>query len=280
MPFLRKNHNNEEDIMLIIAERINATRGSIKDAILSKDAELIKKEARAQDEAGADYIDVNSGADPSGEKEYMEWLVEVVQDATEKPLCIDSASPEVIEAGIRGHRNGRPMINSITMETGKHEAILPMVKEHNALLVALAMDDRGIPKTPDDRLEVVQKIVEAVGKHDIPLSDVYIDPLIMALSADSTSGTLVMELIQKVKSRWPDLMTTCGLSNISFGLPLRHLVNRTFVAMLMACGMDSAIVDPTDKKMMTTIYAAEALRGRDEFCMNYLKAFRAKKLVE
>ncbi len=264
--------------MLIIAERINATRKPIKEAILGRDAGLIREEARKQDEAGAGYIDVNSGADPAGEKEYMEWMVDVVQDATQKPLCIDSANPAVIEAGLKRHRNGKPMVNSITMEKGKHEAILPLVKDHNALLVALAMDDQGIPRTADDRLRVVEKIAEAAGGHGIPLSEVYIDPLIMALSADPGAGTLVMDLLRRIKTGWPDLKTTCGLSNISFGLPQRHLVNRTFVTMLMACGLDSAIIDPLDKKIMAAIAAARALRGEDEFCMNYIKWFREGKL--
>lgn len=264
--------------MIIIAERINATRKDIKEAILNKDAASIQEEAKNQDQAGADYIDVNAGADPEGEKGYMEWLVEAVQEVTDKPLCIDSANPEVIRAGLKAHKNGRPMVNSITMEKGKHEAVLPLVKEHNALLVALAMDDSGIPRTAEDRIEVVEKIVAAAGGHGIPLSEVYIDPLIMALSADPNAGTLVMDLLRQLKTRWPDLKTTCGLSNISFGLPARHLVNRTFVTMLMACGLDSAIMDPLDEKIMAAVAAARALRGEDEYCMDYIKLFRAGKL--
>ncbi len=264
--------------MQIIGERINATRKAIKDAVLERDADLIKTEAKAQDEAGADYIDINAGADPGGEKGYMEWLIEVVQDVTEKPLCLDSSNPAVIEAGLKGHKNGRPMVNSITMEQGKSEAILPLAKDHNALVVALCMDDRGIPKTADDRIEVVEKIVQVADSHDIPHGDIYVDPLVMALSAEDKSGILVIEILCQIKTRWPDLKTTCGLSNISFGLPLRNLLNRTFVSMLMACGLDSAILDPLDKKMMTTIHTATALLGKDEYCMNYLKSFRAGKL--
>jgi cobalamin-dependent methionine synthase I len=264
--------------MLIIGERINATRNAIKKALLEQDADLIKTEAKSQAEAGADYIDVNAGADPEREKEYMEWLVETVQDATEKPLCIDSSNPVVIEAGLKAHKNGRPMVNSVNMEKGRPDAILPLVKEHNALVIALCMDDQGIPESAAQRLEVVEKIVEVTTSHDIPRGDVYVDPLVMTLSAEDKSGLLVLEVLHQLKTRWPDLKTTCGLSNISFGLPCRDLLNRTFVSMLMACGLDSAILDPLDKKMMATISTAAALLGKDEYCMNYLKSFRAGKL--
>jgi 5-methyltetrahydrofolate--homocysteine methyltransferase len=264
--------------MLIIGERINATRSDIKNAILNRDSELIRKEARDQAEAGADYIDVNGGTTPEEELDNMLWLCEVVQSAVSAPLCIDSASPSVIEAGLKRHRNGRAMVNSISMEAGKHESILPLVSEHKACVVALAMDDSGIPRTAEDRLRVVERTVEEAGKHSIPLCDVYVDPLVMALSSDAGAGLMVIEVLEGIHRRWPELRTTCGLSNISFGLPDRRLINRIFSAMLMAHGLDSAILDPLDKEMTAAIIGGRALLGRDEFCMEYIKAFRAGRL--
>lgn len=264
--------------MLIIGERINATRSSVKSAIKNRDADSIGNEARDQAGAGADYIDVNGGTSPQEELDNMVWLVEAVKGAVDLPLCIDSADSDVIEAGLKRHGPGRAMVNSISMEEGRREAIWPLIEEHNALVVALAMDDSGIPRTADDRLRVVGQIAEEAAEHGVALSDVYIDPLVMALSADVTAALLVVDVIKGIKERWPDLKTTCGLSNISFGLPNRRLVNRTFLAMLMASGLDSAIVDPMDERLMAAAVTGNALMGEDEFCMDYLKAFRAGRL--
>jgi cobalamin-dependent methionine synthase I len=264
--------------MLIIGERINATRQAVKEALHQRDDSLIREEAKGQAAAGADYIDVNGGTSPAEELENMVWLCEVVQGSVSLPLCLDSASPEVIEAGLKGHRNGKALVNSISMEKGKHERTLPLVKEYGAGVVALAMDDSGIPRTAADRLRVVERVVEAASGHGIALSDVYVDPLVMALSADNGAGLMVIEVLRGIKERWPGLKTTCGLSNISFGLPNRRLVNRVFLAMLMAHGLDSAIIDPLDEKLTAAAVTGRALLGRDEYCMEYLKAYRAKRL--
>jgi len=252
--------------MIIIGERINATRFAIKNALEKRDAEAIKKEARAQADAGADYLDVNGGTRPEAELDNMGWLCEVVQAEVSLPLCLDSANPAVIEAGLRLHKNGQPMINSISMESGKHERILPLVKQYGARVVALCMDDGGIPKTAAERVEVVAR------------ADIYVDPLVMALSADITAGQVALGTLWGIKARWPEIGATCGLSNISFGLPNRRLLNRTFFAMLMAAGLDSAIIDPLDPQMMAAAKAGPALLGQDEYCMSYLKAYRAKRL--
>lgn len=264
--------------MLIIGERINATRKAIAAALKGRDAGFIRNEACAQTEAGADYIDVNGGSDPSEELANMIWLTEEVQAAVALPLCLDSASPAAIAEGLRRHRNGRAMVNSISLETGKHETVLPLVKEHGAKVVALAMDDHGIPKTADDRLRVVERIAETVTRHGIALGDVYIDPLIMALSADAGAGLLVIAVLEGIRARFPELQTICGLSNISFGLPNRKLLNRTFLAMLMAHGLAAAILDPLDPDLLAAVIAGRALVGRDEYCMAYLKAYRGGKL--
>lgn len=264
--------------MIIIGERINATRSAVKAALEARDGEAIANEARQQADAGAAYLDVNGGSRPEAELENMKWLCETVQAAVSLPLCIDSANPEVIEAGLKLHRNGRPMINSITMETGKHERVLPLVKEYGAGVVALCMDDDGIPKTAAGRIGVVERLVGEAGRVGVPLSAIYVDPLVMALSADNGAGQVALQTLAGIKGRWPEINTTCGLSNISFGLPNRKLLNRTFFAMLMAAGLDSAIIDPLDPQMMAAALAGPALLGQDEYCMKYLKGYRAKKL--
>ena len=264
--------------MLVIGERINATRKTIKEALSKRDEGFIAKEAKDQAEAGADYIDVNGGTTPEEELDNMLWLVEVVQDAVDLPLCLDSSSPDVISEALKHHKNGRAMINSVSMEEGRHEALLPLVKENDAMVVALAMDDTGIPRTANDRLLVIEKLVEKSSDVGIPLSDIYIDPLVMALSADITAGKIVVDVLRGMGERWPDLNSTCGLSNISFGLPKRSLVNRTYLSILAANGLSSAIIDPLDEKMMAEVTALRALLGKDDYCMEFISAFRAGKL--
>lgn len=264
--------------MLIIGERINATRFAIKTALQARDAEAVRREAAQQAAAGADYLDINAGLSPDVELELMDWLCDVVQAAVPMPLSLDSASPRVLEAGLRKHQNGQPMINSISMETGKHEKVLPLVKEYRARVVALCMDDDGIPKTAEGRIAVAGRIVAEAERLGIPLEDIYLDPLVMALSSDGEAGRVALATVAGIKRNWPGVRTTCGLSNISFGLPNRRLLNRTFLAMLLAHGLDSAIIDPLDPHIMATALAGPALLGQDEFCMAYLKGYRAKKL--
>ena len=264
--------------MIVIAERINATRKGIKPALLNRDEARIRQEAREQAAAGAAWLDVNAAAEPELELELMEWLVGVVQAEVKTPLAIDSASPAVIEAGLKLHRNGKPLVNSITMETGRFEPVLPLVKEYGAAVIGLALDDRGIGKTAAERLKVVERMTEEVNRRGIPLADLYVDPIVLTVSSDQGSGRLALEVLQQIKTRWPEVKTTAGLSNVSFGLPNRSLLNRTFLAMLLAAGLDSAIVDPLDQKLMAAIRAGETLLGQDPYCRNYLKAFRAGQL--
>jgi len=265
--------------MIIIAERINGTRKAIKAALLAKDEALIKKEARDQAEAGANWLDVNAAAEPDREVELMEWLTRTVQAEVKTPLCFDSANPRAIEAGLKLHRNGQPMVNSITLERGRHEAVLPLVKQYGAAVVGLAMDDGGIGKSAADRLRVVEKMVGAVSREGIPLSDLYVDPLVLTVSSDQKSGLIALEVVRGIKAGWPELKTTAGLSNISFGLPNRRLLNRTFLAMLLGAGLDSALVDPLDAQLMAAITSATALLNQDPYCKNYLKAHRSGKLT-
>jgi cobalamin-dependent methionine synthase I len=263
--------------VLVIAERINATRKRIRKAILDRNADLIKKEARKQFEAGANYIDANAGIEADREGDDLKWVLETIQSEVDCPVSLDSTNVDAIAAALPLHK-GRPMVNSITAEDGRHESILPLVKEHDALLVALTIGKEGMPTSVDERLDGARQIVDLTSGHDIPLDHLYFDPIIYAAATDASAGGMALETVQRLKAEFPEAHITCGLSNISFGLPKRKILNRTFLPMLMSCGLDSAIIDPTEPHMMQAVLAAEAIMGVDDFCMNYISAERSGKL--
>ncbi|MFH1731819.1 MAG: dihydropteroate synthase [Planctomycetota bacterium] len=263
--------------MLVIAERINATRKRVRKAIVDRNAALIEEETLKQLDAGADYIDANAGIEAGREPDDLKWLVETIQSAADCVVALDSTNAEALKAALPLHK-GRPMVNSITGEDGRHEEILPLVKEYGALLVALTIGPEGMPTTVDERLAAAGYIVDLVAKQDIPLDRVYFDPIIYSAATDAKAGTMAIETVQRIKAEFPGVHVTCGLSNISFGLPSRNVLNRAYLAMLMAAGLDSAIMDPTRPHMMSAVLASEAILGRDDFCMNYITAERAGKL--
>jgi 5-methyltetrahydrofolate--homocysteine methyltransferase len=170
------------------------------------------------------------------------------------------------------------MINSITAEKGRHEDVLPLAKEHGALLVALTVGPDGMPTSADDRVNAARLIVRLVEEYDIPIQNVYFDPVVYSVATSGDAGRIAIESVRRLKTEYPDAHITCGLRNISFGLPRRRVLNRTFLAMLIGAGLDAAILDPTEPGMMSTVLGAEAVVGRDEFCMNYIGAERAGRL--
>jgi 5-methyltetrahydrofolate--homocysteine methyltransferase len=261
-------------MMIIIGELINASRKVIKAAIEARDAEAIAKVAREQAEAGADYIDVNAGIFMEQEAGYLKWLVETVQTATDKPCAIDSPNPAALEAALEVHK-GTPMINSISLEKKRYEDLMPAIAGTNAKVIALCMSDEGMPKTVDDRMVIAEGLVNGLLKNDVELENIFVDPLVQPLSVDVTFGVQFIDAIERILARFPGIHTVCGLSNISYGLPARQFLNRHFMTMAIAKGLDGAIINPLDRDMMASIIAAEALTGRDRFCMNYLKAFRS-----
>jgi len=262
--------------MLIIAERINATRRRIAQALRDRDARLIAREARRQAEAGADYIDVNAATDPASELDGLLWAVGVVREATDLPICLDSSNPDVLRAGLDAAGSGPVMLNSVTGEREKLARVLPLAADSGALLVALAMDEKGLPQTAQARLEIAARIADAADEAGIPRQRLYVDPCIQPLCTSPEQAQEVLSAVRRIMDELPGVHTTCGLSNISFGLPDRNLINRTYLACLIASGLDSAILDPTAEGVMHTVRAAEALAGRDEFCMNYISAMRAR----
>jgi 5-methyltetrahydrofolate corrinoid/iron sulfur protein methyltransferase len=261
-------------IMFIIGELINASRKTIKAAIEAKDAAAIQKVARNQAEAGADYIDVNAGVFVGKEPECLKWLVETVQAVTDKPCAIDSPDPVAVEAALAVHR-GIPMINSISLEKERYEKLMPIIAGTDLKVIALCMSDAGMPKTVEDRMKIADELVGGLTENNIPVENIYVDPLVQPLSVNESFGIEFVNAIERIVTTFPGIHTACGLSNISYGLPARKFMNQTFMTMAIAKGLDGAIINPLDAKMMANIIAAEALAGRDSFCENYLKAFRA-----
>lgn len=263
--------------MLIIAERINTSRKYISQAISSENAAFIKDEAKAQDMAGADYIDVNAGTFVGEEARRLKWVIDVVQEATEKPLCIDSPDPEVIRAMVPFARK-TPLINSITLEKERIEGILPIVAEYGTKVIALCQSEESMAETFEDKLVIAEKLVEKVTSAGIPLGNLYIDPLVYPLSTNPQSAVATLQAIKKIMELFPGVHTTCGLTNVSYGLPARKLVNRAFLVSAVAYGLDSAIMDPTDRNLYSALQAALVVNGRDDFCMNFITAFREGRI--
>ena len=263
--------------MLIIAERINASRKAIAKAIETQDVAFIQEEARTQAEAGADYIDINAGTFVGTEIDKLTWVAGAVQAATDVPLCIDSPDPAVIQALVPLVRRS-PMINSISLEPGRLAGILPLAAEHNARLIALCQDEDTMAETADQKLQMAAKLVDRVTAAGIALDQLYIDPLVYPLSTNPSSAAATLEAIGRIMEAFPGVHTVCGLTNVSYGLPARKLVNRTFLVSAVTRGLDGAILDPTDPQLYGALKAALLVTGQDDFCMDYITAFRQDRL--
>jgi len=264
--------------MIIIGEKINTSLKAIRPAVEAMDTAVVQEMALKQVEAGAQYIDVNCGTFPFKEPELLEWLVNTVQEVTKVPLSIDSPSPKALQAALKVYKNEKPLINSITGEKERFEAVFPLVAEYNTSIIALCMDDKGMPETADDRVRVAEWLINTMTKEGVQISDIFIDPMIRPVSTGSYYGVVALETIRRVMTEFPGVHTTCGLSNISFGIPARKIINQAFLISAIGAGLDSAILDPLDKRIMSFVYASELLQGKDDYCMNYLAAFRQGKL--
>ncbi len=266
--------------MLVIGELINATRKKVRQAVIDQDLAFLQDLAKRQDEAGAHYIDVNvaTGAGKQEKEiEDMRWAVKGIKEVTEKPLAIDTTSPDVMKAGLETHGPGA-MVNSASAEEGRLEPFLQLAKEYDCLCVALPVSDAGIPKELEERMEISKQIIEAARKEGFPEDRLYVDPLVFPLGVDDQSGVLTLQTIADLKKQF-DVKTTIGLTNISHGLPQRGLLNRTFITLAIYAGLDSAIIDPLNKEVMSSVLAAEAALGKDPYCGKLLKAFRKGQLV-
>ncbi len=269
--------------MIVIGERINASNKSVGNAITNRDSAFIASLAKAEADAGADYIDVNTG---TGKYEYeqeidaMKWLVATVQAATEKPLAIDSDHPEVIEAGLEEYNGDNVIINSVTAESDRLEAVGPLAVKYNALLVALAMGSEGVQSSIGKRLEACETILNGLTKIGMDTSKILFDPLVIPVSVDSNQGMVTLKTIEEISARYPGTRTVVGLSNISFGLPNRSLVNRSFLLMAAYAGLDAAILDPLDSRIMGIAKVADMLTGKDNLCRSYIRAHRRGAMAD
>jgi len=265
--------------MLIVGERINTSRKAVNEAVEKRDAAYIRDDIQKQANAGANYIDVNAGSRIGSEMEDLIWLIEVAEAAVEVPLSLDSPDPKVLTALV-GKVKKRPMINSTTAEKDRFEAMKAVFQAREADVVALCMDERGIPGAVDQALENAHFLVKNLNQLGVPVQSIHLDPMIQPVSVNNKNGLLALETIRRIHQEFPGVKTVCGLSNVSYGLPKRFLINRTFMVLAIGAGLTGAIVDPLDQKMMTHILVAETLAGRDDYCMKYLKANRAGKLAE
>lgn len=259
--------------MLIIAERINASRKTIAQAISTADRAFIQSEAKAQTQAGANYIDVNAGTFVGEEAEKLKWIVNAVQEVTELPLSIDSPDSEVIRAMLPLLKKP-PMINSITLEPSRIEGILPLVTEYKTKVIALCQAENEMAETTDDKVRLAGRLVEKLTGAGVSIDDIYIDPLVYPLSTNPQSAGATLEAIREIMKKFPGVHTVCGLTNVSYGLPARKLINRAFLAAAIAMGLDAAIIDPTDKQLYAMLKAVTLVVGKDDFCMDYIGAFR------
>ena len=263
--------------MIIVGELINASRKSVAAAIQAQDAAGIRKLARDQFEAGAHYIDVNAGVFVDHEAEYLQWLVRTVQSEVQAPCCLDSPDPQAIEAALKVH-TGPAIVNSISLERARYDSVLSLIAGTDAKVVALCMSDEGMPDTASKRLAIADKLVYGLVQKRVKVGDIFVDPLVQPLATNTSYGIEFLTAVEQIMSRFQGVHTICGMSNISFGLPERKFLNQTFMVMAIARGLDSAVLNPLDKKLMAGVIAAEALMGKDNFCMNYLKAYRSEKL--
>jgi cobalamin-dependent methionine synthase I len=259
--------------MIIIGEKINGTRKAVAEAIKKRDSRFIQDLAVSQIRGGAYYLDVNAGTHPDPEPDDITWLVQTIQEVTEASLCIDSANPKALRAGIKAAKK-LPMINSLSGEKARIQGVLPLAAEYGTELVLLALDDRGIPKTGQERLEIVRGLVGLCKQHNLPENRLYVDPLVTTIATDNHSGVVAFETIRGIKQEFPMIHVTCGLSNISFGQPARGMINQAFAALAIGAGLDSAIMDPNDGELRNIIYSAEMVLGNDPDCLRFNQAFR------
>ena len=258
---------------VVIGERINPTgRKLLAEEMKAGNLDRVIKDAIAQVEAGAQMLDVNAGVPLADEPGILAESIQLVQSVTDVPLCIDSSIIEALEAGLSVYQ-GKALLNSVTGEEERLEIILPMVKKHGAAVIGISNDDSGISEDINVRYEVAKKIVERAIDHGIPKEDVVIDPLVMPIGAINQAGKQVLELVKRLREELK-VNTTCGASNLSFGLPNRHGLNATFLPMAISSGMPCAITNPMDKEIMQAVRGANVIIGQDPECNAWIKQYR------
>jgi len=261
---------------VIIGECINPTgRKKLQEELKEGKFDIIRRDAVAQVEAGAAILDVNAGVPGMDEPKLLVELIKVVRELTDVPFCIDTANTKALEAGLKVYK-GKALVNSVNGEEHKLSTILPLIKEYGAAVVGLTLDDEGIPKTVDKRLSIAGKIIERATKMGIPIEDIVIDPLALAMGTEDKAGRWALDTIEAVVKEF-GVNITMGASNISFGLPDRPSVSATFIAMAIRSGLTCLITNPLNEQILTAIIAANLCMGRDEYASNWIKAYRKRE---
>jgi 5-methyltetrahydrofolate corrinoid/iron sulfur protein methyltransferase len=262
--------------MFIIGELINGMYSNIALALKQRDKQAVQKCALEQIACGADALDINCG--PASREPLIDlpWLVEIIQEVTDKPLCLDSSKPQVIAEGLKVARN-KTIINSTTADPEKLDILIPLAKQYNSKLIGITISAKGIPQNKDQRLELAATIVAHAVDKGFPIEDLYLDPIVLPVNVAQGQMQDILESIHEFKIiSEPSPKTILGLSNVSQGTHLRSLINRTFLTMAVAYGLDSAILDPKDQELIDTLITAELILNKNIYCDSYLEAYRRK----
>ena len=259
--------------MIIIGEKINGSITAVAEAIANRDAEFIKNRAKAQAEAGATFIDCCASVPEAEEVETLKWMIDCIQEVTDLPIAVDSPSADVIKEAYKFCKK-EGIINSVSGEGDKVDTIFPLIADSKWGVICLLSDDTGIPKTAADRLKVFDYIMSKAKEYNISPDRLYIDPLVEMLCTSEDGMAMNVEVMSTIRKQYPDIHLVAAVSNISFNLPVRKLVNLGYTVLAMNAGLDSAILDPLNRDMMGVIYATEALLGLDDYCMEYIGAYR------
>lgn len=264
--------------MIIIGERLNSSRRVIHEALQNRDAEFLCGQAVAQEKANATYIDLNAAAMMDKEIDTLCWAIPLLQRAVKVPLALDTPNPAAMEAALKTHQ-GRALLNSLSGDDAALGAFLPLIRQYRPRVIALCLDKEGPPENADIAVSRARKMVDILQSAGLQLEDIFVDPLVRPIGVDDTSGTVFLESVARIKSALPGIKTIAGVSNVSFGLPQRRLINRTLLVMAMAKGLDAAICDPLDGDVQASLAASEALLGQDPSLKKYLSYIReqAKK---
>ncbi len=260
----------------IIGERINPTgRKKLQEELKAGNFDTVKADALAQIEAGAAILDVNAGVPGADEPALLVQMIEVLSELTDVPLCIDTANVKALEAALAVY-SGKALVNSVNGEEEKLEKILPLIKQYDAAVIGLTMDDEGIPKTLEKRIEIAGKIMDRAAKVGIAAQDIVIDPLAMSVGADDQAGKMALDAVEAIVEKF-GVNITMGCSNISFGIPDRELLNGAFLAMTIRCGLTCPITNPLFDEVVISILAADLAMGRDEFAGNWIGGYRKRQ---
>lgn len=260
--------------MIVIGEKLNSSIPSVNAAYQAGDTAFIQQTAIRQLDAGADYLDVNAATFLDEEVTKLRWAIDAVLSVRKANFMVDSPAPAAIDTILSEKGFGDVIINSITLESNRLNGVLPLIAKYRAKIVALPISDAGIPQTAEERFENAAQLIEILTENGAAQTDIFLDALFQAIGAEYESGAVTLETIRKLRAHYPEIHIIGGLSNISFGLPKRTVLNSAFLSAAIACGLDSAIMDITNRDIRLHLAAARVVTGQDEYCIDYLETYR------